>query len=110
MERFVKGDVVVLPFLFSDLSSSKKRPALIVADLQGDDYILAQITSTARHDIYGISLKKTDFKKGNLPVGSIIRPNRLFTADKSIFVYKSGSLIPNKIREVEKFIVHMFTQ
>ncbi len=37
MEELVKGDVVVLPFPFSDLSKSKKRPALVVADLQGDD-------------------------------------------------------------------------
>lgn len=40
MEEFVKGDVVVLPFPFSNLSRSKKRPALVVANLQGDDLIL----------------------------------------------------------------------
>jgi mRNA interferase MazF len=45
MERFVKGDIVVIPFPFSDLSGSKKRPALVLADLQGDDIILCQITS-----------------------------------------------------------------
>jgi mRNA interferase MazF len=33
MERPVKGDVVVIPFPFSDLSASKRRPALVVADL-----------------------------------------------------------------------------
>ena len=31
MERFVKGDVVVVPFPFSDLSMVKRRPALVVA-------------------------------------------------------------------------------
>jgi len=33
MERFVKGDIVVLPFPYSDFSASKKRPALVLADL-----------------------------------------------------------------------------
>ena len=37
MGRFVKGDVVVVPFPFSDLSNSKKRPALVVTQLSGDD-------------------------------------------------------------------------
>jgi len=43
--KFVKGDVVVLPFPFSDLSAVKRRPALVVAALTGEDVILCQITS-----------------------------------------------------------------
>ncbi|KAF5410691.1 MAG: hypothetical protein C5S43_04360 [Candidatus Methanocomedens sp.] len=44
MARFIKGDVVVLLFPFLDLTQSKKRPALVVADLKGNDVILCQIT------------------------------------------------------------------
>ena len=44
MGAFVKGDVVVAPFPFSDLSAAKKRPALVVATLAGNDVILCQIT------------------------------------------------------------------
>jgi mRNA interferase MazF len=40
MEGFIKGDVVVVPFPFSDLSQMKKRPAIICANLKGDDLIL----------------------------------------------------------------------
>jgi hypothetical protein len=50
--RFVKGDVVVAPFPFSDLSAAKKRPALVVASLTGDDVILCQITSQTIADNY----------------------------------------------------------
>ena len=48
MGKFIKGDVVVILFPFSDLSGSKRRPALVLADINGDDVILSQITSTAR--------------------------------------------------------------
>jgi mRNA interferase MazF len=48
--RFVKGEVVVVPFPFSDLTASKRRPALVIADLDGDDVILCQITSQAIKD------------------------------------------------------------
>ena len=97
---FLKGDVVVLPFPFSDLSASKKRPALVIAALDGDDIILCQITSQARADDYSIVLTNSDFKQGSLNLTSIIRPNRLFTADKSIIQYKAGSLKDKKLEEV----------
>ena len=100
MEKFVKGDVVVLPFPFSDLSASKKRPALVIAALEGDDIILCQITSQARADNYSIVLTNSDFKQGSLNLTSTIRPNRLFTADKSIIQYKAGSLKDKKLGEV----------
>ena len=108
MEEFVKGDVVVLPFPFSDLSKSKKRLALVVATLKGDDVILCQITSEARLDNYSITLTNNDFKKGSLNLTSMIRPNRLFTADKSIILYKIGSIKEPKIKEVEKIIINIF--
>ena len=110
MERFVKGDVVVLPFPFSDLTKSKKRPALVVANIDGDDVILCQITSESRYDKYAIILKEEEFKQGKLNVISMIRPNRLFTADKSIIQYKVGSLKQNKIKEVEEKLIYIFKQ
>ncbi|MEH2172739.1 hypothetical protein [Nostoc sp.] len=47
MVGFIKGDIVIVPFLFSDLTKTKRRPALVIATLQGNDLILSQITSTA---------------------------------------------------------------
>lgn len=105
--QFLKGDVVILPFPFSDLSKSKKRPALVVANLEGDDLILCQITSEARIDNYSIILSNDDFKKGSLNLTSMARPNRLFTADKSIILYKIGSLKETKIKEVELGIIRI---
>lgn len=80
MARFVKGDVVVVPFPFSDLTQAKRRPALVVAVLQGDDVILCQITSRTVTDRYAIVIGTDDFSMGNLNQVSNIRPNRLFTA------------------------------
>ncbi len=88
MERLVKGDVVVFPFPFSDLSAYKKRPALVLAVLEGDDLILCQITGEARHDKYVVELKDSDFKQGKLNVIRVIRPNRVFTAKNQLLVTK----------------------
>ncbi|WP_235335003.1 MULTISPECIES: type II toxin-antitoxin system PemK/MazF family toxin [Aphanizomenon] len=51
MEEFIKGDVVIVPFPFSDLTQTKRRPALVIATLQGNDLILCQITSQSVSDI-----------------------------------------------------------
>jgi len=100
MGAFVKGDVVVAPFPFSDLSAAKKRPALVVATLTGDDVILCQITSRAIADGYAIPLADADFTSGALRRSSNIRPNRLFTAESSIILYRAGTLSADKMQEV----------
>ena len=92
MGRFIKGDIVVLPFPFSDLSNSKRRPALVIADLTGDDCILIQITSKNVKDEYAIKLHDSDFITGSLKQESNIRPNKIFTADSGIILYKAGTI------------------
>ncbi len=110
MEALVKGDVVVLPFPYSDLSSSKKRPALLVGILEGNDVILCQITSKQREDKYTVNLSDADFKQGKLDLESYIRPNGIFTADKSIILYKIGSIKEAKIQEVIERIIEILNQ
>lgn len=100
MANFIKGDVVVIPFPFSDLSGSKRRPALVLSDLQGQDIILCQITSKISNDSYSISLVNTDFINGSLPVESNIRPSRIFTADKNIIIKKAGTIFESKMKNV----------
>jgi len=101
MERFVKGDVVVTPFPFSDLKSLIKRPALVVANLKGDDLILCQITSKKHPDPYQILLYQKDFSEGNLNINSFIKPSILFTLRNSVISYKVGKINRAKIKEVE---------
>jgi len=99
MATSLKGSIVIINFPFSDLSSIKKLPALIIADWNDSDVILAQITSVYSKDIYSISLNETDFIKGSLFKPSFIRPNKLFTADKKIF-HVAGTISANNLTEV----------
>ena len=107
MAGFIKGDVVVVPFPYSDLSQSKRRPAVVVKPLTGDDVILCQITSQAVSDSYALPLESTDFVTGRLTQSSNIRPNRLFTADSAIVLYRVGTLTAEKMADVIAAIVQI---
>lgn len=106
MEVFAKGEIVILPFPFSDLQGAKIRPALVVATLEGDDLILCQITSKERRDTYSLPVSREDID-GNLPYTSNIRPNKLFTADRSIIRESIGTLKKSKMREIEERIIEI---
>jgi mRNA interferase MazF len=107
MAKFMKGDVVVIPFPFSDLSQSKRRPALVVASFGGNDAILCQITSKTVRDAYGISLDDKDFISGSLKQSGNIRPNRLFTADSNIILYRIGNIKKEKLLQVVDKIIEI---
>ena len=111
MGRFVKGDVVVLPFPFSDLSASKRRPALVIASIQPhDDLILCMITSRNTKDAGAVPLTRVDFTTGGLPGDSNVRPNRLFTADSAIVVRIAGRLSAAKVGAVVTEIVKIISE
>ncbi len=107
MAKLVKGDVVVVPFPFSDLTQSKRRPALVIAALEGDDVILCQITSRPLTDEYAISLGDEDFESGSLKQASNIRSNRIFTADSHIVLYRIGSLKKEKFDGIVEKVVEI---
>ncbi|NEW84360.1 MAG: type II toxin-antitoxin system PemK/MazF family toxin [Mariniphaga sp.] len=109
MEKFVNGDIVVIPFPFSDLSGAKKRPSLVLANLKGDDIILCQITSQQVKDDYAIPIKEQDFKINNLNVLCNIRPNRIFTADKNIIIKKVATLNETAFKTVIQKIIRILS-
>jgi mRNA interferase MazF len=110
MGKPVVGDVVVLPFPQTDLQAGKRRPALVVADVTGDDLILCQITSQSRrNDSYSIKLTRAEFDHGRLNVDSFIRANRLFTVEQSVVLYSAAKIKTSKLNEVRAKIRELFS-
>ena len=109
--RYKKGDVVVLPFPYTDMTSIKTRPVLIVAHPRGTNVIVAQITSQqARNDEYAVSLEEKDFAEGSLPTASFVKTNMIMTLAEDMIFAKTGVVDKDKIEEVENKLVRIFTQ
>jgi mRNA interferase MazF len=90
--NFGPGAVVLVRFPFSDLSSSKLRPAVVVAHAGGVDWVLSQVTSNPYGDKSAVELGAGAFSSGGLPQVSYARPGKLFTASDTIVVRVAGQL------------------
>jgi mRNA interferase MazF len=102
------GEVVLVPFPFSDLSHSKVRPAVCLADAGRKDWILCQITSSPYGDPAAIPLDVADFESGGLLVASFARPGKLFTAHAGLMVRSVGILTPAAFARVLSAVVAVF--
>lgn len=108
MAKPVAGEVVVVPFPQTNLQPGKRRPALVVADLPGDDLILCQITSRAHPDPFSVLISHEDFQQGQLSVDSYARANRLFTVEQSVILYSAAMVKPAKLQEIRGVIRQLF--
>ena len=87
-----KFDIVLVDFPFSDLKQTKKRPALVISSLEGNNSILCQITTKQRNmQKYEISLPKK-YCKGNIRFDSFIYVDMIFTLNKSLIYRKVGEI------------------
>ena len=92
MGLFAAGQVVALPFPYSDLSGQKLRPALLLANAGHNDWIICQITSNPFSDPAAIQIGSGDFVSGGIHHTSYIRPSKLFTANESIIASVMGTV------------------
>ena len=109
MGKFTVGEVVLVSFPFSNLQGQKIRPALVLAKAELDDIILCQITSKPYTSKVAIQILSSDFIKGNLPIVSYARPNKLFTANSSIIKKTAGQLTPAVTKSILKSVRSLFT-
>jgi len=99
------GLVVLVRFPFSDLSSSKLRPAVVLAHAGGVDWVLCQVTSNPYGDPTAIALTASSFASGGLNRDSFARPGKLFTASASIVIREAGALLPVAHHTIVKSVV-----
>ncbi len=96
MVTLTTGAVVLVPFPFSDLSQTKLRPAIALADAGRGDWILCQITSKPYGDLKAIQLTDLDLVSGSLQVVSYARPGKYLkfkTPNEVVFPKCCASLL-----------------
>lgn len=91
-----QGDIVLVPFPFSNLMNIKKRPVLILSknsyNNKTRDIITCGITSNINDSDCSVVIDNKDLISGNLPVQSRIKADKLFTLEQSIIIKKLGKV------------------
>ena len=94
------GDLVGIPFPYSDLSTQKRRPVLVVTapDSRGD-FMGLQVTSVLTEEM-AVAIDGESMATGRLPKTSWIRCDKIFTLSDSIIVKTYGSLVEDVLQKV----------
>ncbi len=103
-----KGDIVLIPFPFTDLSGIKNRPALILVDGESDltvSFITTQLKWQEDFDVKIEPTQTNGFKKT-----SLIRLSKLATIDKDLVIGKLGDLSQDELTNVDKNLVKIYDQ
>jgi mRNA interferase MazF len=100
---YKQRDIVLLPFPYSDLSSSKRRPALVVScdefNFASEDIVCCVVTKNPQKDVRSVEICGKDVSEGELHFDSKVKPYRLFTVSKKIVLRKICRLGRPKFNE-----------
>ena len=111
---FNQGDIVLINIPFSDLRSSKKRPALIVSkdeyNRKQEDVIIAAITSNLKVKDYTVEFDNNDLKSGAVLKKSCVRADKLYTLNKLLIIERfavvSDEIFQKTIEMIESVTAH----
>ena len=103
---FSQGDVVLVPFPFTDLSAIKQRPALVLSPDRSNkvrpDLVVAAITSqiptTPGDD--EVLLSGNELKETGLPKRSIVKLSKIFTIHQGLIRKKIGHVSDSTRAEI----------
>lgn len=105
--NYKQGDIVVIPFPFTDLSQRKRRPALVISNDTVNttgDYLLAQITSKNRRDKLSVAIVNDDYQGKPLPIASYVRIHKLFCLNESLIEKKVSVVTESFVERVNQKI------
>jgi len=101
------GTVVLVRFPFSDLSRSKLRPAVVLADTERNDWVLCQVTSQPYTDPLAVQVTNSDLVSGSFRKDSYARPGKVFTANAGIMTKQIGELKSEKLEEIIRAVISL---
>jgi mRNA interferase MazF len=102
----IKGDIVLIPFPFTDLTGIKNRPALILVEGDADITVSFITTQVKWQEESDIRLEPT--KENGLKKASLIRLSKLATIDKDLVIGRLGRVTIPEVNAVNENLMKLF--
>jgi len=108
-----KGDIVLVPFPFTDLSQTKLRPAVVLwVDPQGQDITLCFVSSQNLDCIspseFMLESSEPEFERTGLEVTSKVRVTKLVTIEQRLIQRRLGYLGAEQMRRLNQTLTQVF--
>ena len=107
MDNLETGTIVLLRFPFADGINYKRRPALLLKDLEDGDIIICRITSKIYKSKYDIFLD--DWLKFGLKLPSVIRTHKLATLEKDMIETVMGKIDKDVMNKVKMLYISILS-
>lgn len=101
-----KGDIILIPFPFTDLTGDKNRPALVLVDRKLDVTVAFISTQLKWQEETDVLLKPSE--ENGLKKDSLIRFSKLGTIDKELAIGRLGQVDNNTIQAVNRNLKKIF--
>ena len=100
MENYQSGEIVLVEFLFTGVTQSKRRPGLVLLDTGDKDIIVARITSQITRTIFDVEI--VEWQQAGLLRPSVVRLHKLNTLEKLLVERRLGILQPSDWKQVRQ--------
>ena len=99
-----QGDIVLIPVPFTDLTSQKRRPVIVVSNndhnAQNADIVIVAMTSNPAERDYSFTITSADLVRGHLKRPSVVRVDKIYTLSQSIVVKVFGKVSVNVLGRI----------
>ena len=101
-----QGDILLVPIPFTDLSSQKRRPVIVVSNntynQRTADLVVVAMTSNPVEADYSFTVTSSDLEKGTLNHPGKVRADKIYTISKSIVVKTFGRVNGSVLERIRK--------
>lgn len=105
------GDIVLVPFPFTDLSATKRRPVMVLStegcNRRSEDFVTCGITSNLKDRGHSVVIDSGDMAEGTLPVKSQVKADKIFTLERSLVLRRLGKVRPDVLASVRREVARV---